>query len=315
MDKQHLKDLTETPDSKSLCNGAAWMNDKIIPISEAMIPVTDWGLTHSDITYDVVPVWNGGFFRIDDYINRFHVSMKSLRLDPGMSRDEIQSALIHMVAASGLRNSYVAMVCSRGSPTIRGSRDPRDCANHFYAWCVPYVHIIKPELISTNATALIAQSVRRIPDDSVNPLTKNYHWADFTKGLFEAKDNNYETVILADHDNNITEGPGFNVFAVINNKIVTSNHGVLAGISRRTVLEMAASLNIKTEIRNLFVDELLDADEVFISTSGGGVIPLIKVNDTIYANGACGPLTHKLNSTYWEWMASPTYRTDIDYKT
>ena len=87
MDKQHLKDLTETPDSKSLCNGAAWMNDKIIPISEAMIPVTDWGLTHSDITYDVVPVCNGGFFRIDDYINRFHVSMKSLRLDPGMSRD------------------------------------------------------------------------------------------------------------------------------------------------------------------------------------------------------------------------------------
>ena len=78
---------------------------------------------------------------------------------------------------------------------------------------------------------------------------------------------------------------------------------------------MAASLNIKTEIRNLSVNELLDADEVFISTSGGGVIPLIKVNDTIYTNGACGPLTHKLNSTYWEWMASPTYRTDIDYKT
>ena len=313
MDKERFKDREETFYSASLSNGAAWMNGNIIPISEAMIPVTDWGLTHSDITYDVAPVWNGGFFRIDDYIDRFHTSMQSLRLNPDMSRDDIKSVLIQMVAASGLRNSYVSMVCSRGSPKIRGSRDPRDCVNHFYAWCVPYIHIIKPEQISTNATALIARSVRRIPDDSVNPLTKNYHWADFTKGLFEAKDNDYETVILADHDNYITEGPGFNVFAVINDKIVTSNHGVLAGISRRTVLEMAETLAIKTEIRNLCVDELLNADEVFISTSGGGVIPLIKVNDTIYANGASGPITHKLNKTYWEWMAHPTYRTDIDY--
>ena len=55
--------------------GAAWMKGEIIPISEASIPITDWGLTHSDITYDVVPVWKGGFFRLDDYLVRFRASM------------------------------------------------------------------------------------------------------------------------------------------------------------------------------------------------------------------------------------------------
>ena len=54
----------------------------------------------------------------------------------------------------------------------------------------------------------------RIPEESVNPYVKNYHWGDFTQGIFEAKDKNYETVILLDFDGNVTEGPGFNVFAI-----------------------------------------------------------------------------------------------------
>ena len=53
---------------QALSAGAAWMNGTIIPISEASIPVTDWGLTHSDITYDVAPVRDGAFFRLNDFI-------------------------------------------------------------------------------------------------------------------------------------------------------------------------------------------------------------------------------------------------------
>ena len=122
--------------------GAAWMNGTVIPISQAKIPVNDWGLVHSDITYDVVPVIDGAFFRFDEYLARFLSSMENLHLDPGMSKRDIQGALHQMVSKSSLRDSYVAMVCSRGKPKIAGSRDPRDCDNHFFAWCVPYVHII-----------------------------------------------------------------------------------------------------------------------------------------------------------------------------
>ena len=294
--------------------GAAWMNGTVIPISQAAIPVNDWGLVHSDITYDVVPVIDGAFFRFDEYLARFLSSMENLHLDPGMSKRDIKVALHQMVSKSRLRDSYVAMVCSRGKPKIAGSRDPRDCDNHFFAWCVPYVHVIKPEVVEQGATAWIAQNAYRIPENSVNPRVKNYHWGDFTQGIFEAKDKNYETVILLDYDGNVTEGPGFNVFAVKDKVLITPDRGVLAGVSRKTVLEMAEHLGINTSVRSLSVEEFLEADEVFLSSSGGGVIPIIRVNETIFGNGASGPISVQLNETYWAWTTLEKYRDPIDYE-
>ena len=293
--------------------GAAWMNGTVVPMSQAKISVNDWGLVHSDITYDVVPVIDGAFFRFDEYLTRFLSSMENLYLDPGMSKRDIEAALHQMVGESNLRDSYVAMVCSRGKPKIAGSRDPRDCENHFFAWCVPYVHIIKPEVVEKGATAWIAQNAYRIPENSVNPRVKNYHWGDFTQGIFEAKDKNYETVILLDYDGNVTEGPGFNVFAVKNKVLITPDRGVLAGVSRKTVLEMAEHLGINTSVRSLSVEELLEADEIFLSSSGGGVIPIIRVNETIFGNGASGPISVQLNETYWKWTTLEKYRDPIDY--
>jgi len=298
---------------KDLSLGAAWMNGHVLPISQATIPVNDWGLVHSDITYDVVPVINGAFFRFEEYLSRFFSSMESLYLDPGMNKSEVQKALHQMVSQSGLRDSYVAMVCSRGRPKIPGSRDPRDCENHFFAWCVPYVHVIKPEIIDQGATAWISQNVYRIPEESVNPRVKNYHWGDFTQGIFEAKDNKYETVILLDFDGNVTEGPGFNVFAIKDGVLITPDRGVLAGVSRKTVLEIADHLGISAVIRPLSVDELLAADEVFLSSSGGGVIPIVRVNETIYGNGVKGPISVRLNETYWQWTTLERYRDPINY--
>ena len=294
--------------------GAAWMNGTVIPISQAAIPVNDWGLVHSDITYDVVPVIDGAFFRFDEYLARFLSSMENFHLDPGMRKRDIKVALHQMVSKSRLRDSYVAMVCSRGKPKIAGSRDPRDCDNHFFAWCVPYVHVIKPEVVEQGATAWIAQNAYRIPENSVNPRVKNYHWGDFTQGIFEAKDKNYETVILLDYDGNVTEGPGFNVFAVKDKVLITPDRGVLAGVSRKTVLEMAEHLGINTSVRSLSVEEFLEADEVFLSSSGGGVIPIIRVNETIFGNGASGPISVQLNETYWAWTTLEKYRDPIDYE-
>jgi branched-chain amino acid aminotransferase len=307
--------MISPPTQSTLSSGAAWIRGEIMPIGHATLPVNDWGVVHSDITYDVVPVWNGGFFRLDDYIDRFLRSMTTLRLEIGMDKAAIASALGEMVGAAGLKNAYVAMVASRGVPLIPGTRDPRECGNHFYAWCVPYVHVVRPELPDDQRTAWIAKSVRRIPTSSIDPRVKNYQWGDFTTGLFEAKDRGYETVILMDADDNITEGPGFNVFAVCGDTIVTSDHGMLEGISRRTVLEMAAELGMTVEVRALPLAEFLNADEVFISTSGGGVQPLTGVDGRIFSNGTTGPVTASLHTRYWDWIQSPKYRTEINYPT
>ena len=296
-----------------LAAGAAWINGTVMPIAEARLPINDWGIIHSDITYDVVPVWDGGFFRLHDYIERFKSSVAALRLELGMDHVAIAAALAEMVAASTLRNAYVAMVASRGVPLIPGTRDPRDCCNHFYAWCVPYIWLMRSNLPDAERSAWIAKSVRRIPKTSIDPRVKNYHWGDFTAGIFEAKDRGYETVILLDDNDNVTEGPGFNVFVVKNGRLVTSDHGMLEGISRRTVLEMASELGHNVDVRPLPLAEFMQADEVFMSTSGGGVLAITRVDEKIFANGTTGPITKALNARYWEWMYRPALRTEISY--
>ena len=299
--------------TEQLTAGAAWMGGEIMPLAAARLPVNDWGIIHSDITYDVVPVWDGGFFRLDDYLARFGQSMAASRMDVGMSLADIRAALTDMVAASGLRAAYVAMVASRGVPLIPGTRDPRECGNHFYAWCVPYIHIMRSELPPEKRTAWIAKHVTRIPETSIDPRVKNYHWGDFTAGLFEAKDRGFETVILLDERGQVTEGPGFNVFAVKDGRLITSDHGMLEGISRRTVLEMAAEAGMTTEIRPLPLSEFMESDEVFLSSSGGGVIALTRVDDRIFGNGAAGPTATALHETYWAWMKRADMRTEIPY--
>lgn len=293
--------------------GAAWMRGQVIPIAAASIGVNDWGLTRSDIAYDVVPVRDGAFFRLEDYLDRFEASMASLRMDVGMTRDEIRAALHAMVARSGLRAAYVAMVASRGVPLIPGTRDPRTCANHFYAWCVPNIHVVPPEVAEMGASVWIAKEVRRIPEDSVNPRAKNYHWGDLTQGLFEAKDRGFETVLLLDHAGNVTEGPGFNIFAVKDGRVITPDRGVLHGITRRTVLDICAEMGLATEARALPLEEFLEADEVFLSTSGGGAVPVTRVDDRIFSNGVPGPIAASIRDAYWDWMTRSKHRQAISY--
>lgn len=293
--------------------GAAWIKGQVVPIAQATIGVTDWALTHSDVTYDVVPVRNRAFFRLGDYLDRFEDSMAACHMDVGLDRAAIIKALHEMVARSGLENAYVAMVAARGTPMVPGSRDPRECANHFYAWCVPYVHIVKPDMAAKGVDVLLSSTVRRIPEDSVNPRTKNYHWGDFTQGLFEAKEAGFETVLLTDHEGNITEGPGFNVFALKGNRVVTPDRGVLQGITRRTVLELARAQGLDTEERDLPVEELMEADEVFLSSSGGGVIPVSRINDRQFSNGAAGATALAIRAEYWALMQNPDYTTPVSH--
>jgi len=281
--------------------GAAWMSGQVIPISEAKISVFDWGLTRSDITYDVVHVWDGAFFRLDDYLDRFELSMKKLRFDVGMGRSTIRSALIELVATSGLQSAYVSMVASRGTPIAPGNRDPRACINHFYAWAVPFIWVIPKDVVKRGAHISIAQDARRIPSTSVDPTVKNYHWGDMTAALFQALDEGYDTTVLLDHNDLVTEGPGFNIFAVISDRVITPKSGMLEGISRKTVFEICAELGIPCEATDIQKDDFISASEVFTATTAGGLVPVTRVNGRILGNDVIGPTTAKILQTYWDW--------------
>jgi branched-chain amino acid aminotransferase len=292
--------------------GCAWQRGEYIPIAQASISITDWGFLRSDATYDVVTAWKGAFFRLDAHLDRFFESCKRFRLDAGKTRDEVAQILAECVRRSGLRDSYVEMIVTRGQPPW-GSRDPRQAVNRFHAFAVPFVWIANEEQ-RKRGLHVIVSDVQRIPAASVDPTAKNYHWNDLTMGLLGALDAGADTVLLRDAQDNVVEGPGFNVFAVTGGALVTPAEGVLHGVTRRTVIEMARSLGIGIEERALPMAELLAADEVFITSSGGGVLPVSRVNGTDIGSGRPGAVTQRLAETYWAWHALPQYSTPIAYQ-
>ncbi len=297
-----------TPDFSS---GAAFARGQYLPIAQAGIALTDWGFLRSDATYDVVTVWDGAFFRLDAHLERFMRSCQRWRLDPGKTGQQISAVLAQCVRLSGLRASYVEMICTRGQPPW-GSRDPRLAVNQFYAFAVPYVWIANEQQRRDGLHVMISD-VQRIAPASVDPTAKNYHWNDLTMGLLGALDAGADSVLLVDAVGNVVEGPGFNVFCVKGGTLVTPADGVLEGVTRRTVIEMARTLGLPLQLRALPADELRQADEVFLSTSGGGVLPVTRIDQCPIGDGQPGPITRRLMQTYWDWHADPAYSLPIDY--
>ncbi len=298
-----------TPDYSK---GVAFVRGQYVPIGEASISITDWGFLRSDATYDVVTVWDGAFFRLDAHLERFMRSCKRWRLNPGLTPDQLTDVLSQCVRLSGLRSSYVEMICTRGQPPW-GSRDPRLAVNQFYAFAVPYVWIANAQQREGGLHVMISD-VQRIPPTSVDPSAKNYHWNDLTMGLLGALDAGADSVLLVDAVGNVVEGPGFNVFCVMGGVLVTPDLGMLEGVSRRTVIEIAQSIGLPLRLRAVSADEVRRADEVFLSTSGGGVLPVTRVNHLPIGDGKPGPITRRLVQTYWAWHADPAYSLGIDYR-
>ncbi len=298
-------------DHGSYADGAAFVDGRFVPVAEARVPILDWGFLRSDATYDVVHVWRGCFFRLEDYLERFERSMEHLRLSLPYDRSEIRDILIECVRLSGLRDAYAEIICTRGIPKP-GSRDPRECENRFYSFVVPFIWIADPEKQKRGLHAVIG-SKQRIAPESVDPTVKNYHWLDLETGLLEAYERGGETVILVDAENNVVEGPGFNVFAVHNGAISTPDRGVLEGITRKTIIELAAEHGIPLEARPVPADELRQADEVFLSSTAGGVIPVTTVDGKAVGDGGPGPVTLRLSKAYWELHDDPRFSMPVSY--
>ena len=122
-----------------------------------------------------------------------------------------------------------------------------------------------------------------------------------------------DTSCMIDASGNLTEGPGFNVFMVADGEVSTADRGVLEGISRRTVIELCGRLGIAIRQRAIPAEELASADEVFLSSTGGGVLPIARVNGKPVAAAFPGPITQRLQDAYWALHDEPAYREPVIY--
>lgn len=303
------KDL---PEGADLSQGVAFVDGRFCPIADAKIDILDWGFGKSDVTYDVVHLKDGAFFRLDHHLDRFARSMAGLRMSIPYDREAIAGILTDCVRLSGLRDAYVAMITTRGLPVPGKPRKPSHFRNRFHAYAIPWIDVMPPDMQERGAHLIVAKT-RRIPPESVDPTIKNYHWGDLVRALFEAEDAGADNAVLLDADGLVTEGPGFNVFMVKDGEVISPDRGALEGITRQTVLDICAELGIPCRIAPITAQEFRDADEIFAATTAGGVMPVSRIDGRILTNDRPGPISARLKEVYWRWHAEGRDLTPIDY--
>lgn len=298
------------PAEAGFADGTAWIDGRIVPVAEATLPLLDWGFLRSDACQETISARAGMLFRLDDHLNRFERSLAKLRMIAPLSRAEIRQAIHRLIAAAGFKDAYVQIIMTRGRPPI-GSRDIRLCSNRFQAFCIPYVWIAPPAVQERGLHLHVSRRLR-VPTASVDPMVKHYHWLDFEMALMDAHDHGAETAVVSDAEGNITEGPGFNIFVRQGDRLLTPRHGMLDGMTRRSVLELCAELGIAVEETEVTVDALRSADEVFLTSTAGGVMPVTRVDDIAIRNRP-GAITARLRQAYWDRRGAGWHGEAVDY--
>ena len=289
--------------------GVAFVDGNYIAAEEARLAVFDLGFLRGDAVYDTASVWKGNFFRLDDHVARFLRSAAGMRLECPHAPAHLKRILATCVHRAGLENSYVQMIMTRGMYASLTNRDVRQCENRFIAYALPYLWIVSPEKQETGINVAIVDN-RRTPVEAIDPRIKNFNWMDLQRGLFEAYDRGADQAVLCTPAGLLAEGPGFNFFLVKNKRLLTPKSNMLEGITRQTVFELARELGVPCTAADLPPDALREADEAFLSSTAGGIMPVTRIDGKPLGNGAPGLLTTELRTLYWQkreagWLGTP----------
>lgn len=313
--RDRMNALKVTYDKNPFARGVAWIEGDLFPIDKARIPLLDQGFIHSDLTYDVPSVWDTRFFRLDDHLTRLQTDCKKMRLRLPLCKEEVKKILVDMVTKSGIRDAFVQLIVTRGLKSVRGAVPGEAFKNNLYMFVQPFVWVMGPEMQLTEGKAVIARMVKRTPSDCFDPTIKNLQWGDLTRGMFEAADRGAMYPFLTDGDDNLTEGSGFNIILVKDGVLYTPDRGVLPGITRKSVVDVAKSLNLEVRIEDVPTEMAYNCDEIFMCTTAGGIMPITELDGKHVKDGKLGPITMQIWDGYWALHYDPAYSFEIDYTT
>jgi len=259
----------------------AYRDGEYKPLREIGPSILDFGFIHCDATYDVMPVYNGKAFCYERHSTRFENSAKRYGLElPDVDRLAIVKELKKL---NDVTNAFVWFLVWRGAPPSGNPRDIANCPIHFAMYIKPSYPIANNPIVNLH----LDTNTNRVSDDYYGQEYKNMAWLDLTMSQ-RNKPTDADTTILVDVDGHVTEGPGFNVGIVKNKVIYTADKNVLKGITMTVVEDIARNHGIMFCRLPISQEEFNNADEVFITSSSGGVT----------ATQKSGPITQKLMTEY-----------------
>ncbi len=313
--------IAEAPEHRALprdpewAAGAAYVIDRFVPLGQATVPITDLGFMRADAVYDVVSVSRGRFFRLSDHQARFARSCARVAMNNPFSNEEEAALLNALVARTGLKDAYVWWAVTRGAnPQAAADRvHAGRFTNRFYAFAMPYIFIKGDAERQAGIDLRVARNHIRIPVAAVDPRAKNFCSLDLSMALMEAGEHGADWAVMTDGRGILTEAPGSNVFVVADGAVLTPDAGCLEGITRQTVREICSELGLPVSVGRVSVDMLMSADEAFLTSSAGGIMPVSSVDGRPLCRGA-GQVSTTIHDLYWKkrwegWRGVP-----VDYQ-
>ena len=293
--------------------GIAFRDGAYLPVEDLSISVLDPAFCRSDVVFDVVSVSDRAFFRLDDHMARFRASCDHVYMVSPYPDAEMAHIMAQCVDRAGLSDALVYALCTRGRYSDgRAQGDPRFCENEFIAYAVPYYTTV-PESCARGGVHLWVAETRRVPDAAIDQRVKNFNRMDLTRAQFEALNAGADAPLLCSTEGYIAEGPGFNLWLLRGRTAFTPRDNLLEGITRKTVFELCAEAGLAAEATDLTPGDLDDANEMFICSSSGGLMPVTRLNGRTIGNGAPGITTSQLRDLYWRKRAQGWYATDVAY--
>ncbi|WP_050616099.1 D-amino-acid transaminase [Bacillus testis] len=265
---------------------------KLVPSTEAAIDLEDRGYQFGDGVYEVIRVYNGVMFTLDEHLDRLAGSLEKIKISLPCPLEELKGLLVQLVDINQIKTGTVYLQVTRGSAPRNHAFPGKNVEPVITAYTkeVP----LPVETTDNGVSAIVVEDIRWLKCDikSLNLL-----------GSVLAKETAVENgcyEAIQHRGNLVTEGSSSNISIVFDGKVIThpANHLILNGIVRQVILKLCAKQGIPVEERPFAIEEMMGADEVFLSSTTSEITPIIKIEKETIGNGSPGKITKLLQSLY-----------------
>ncbi|MCJ7750305.1 MAG: branched-chain-amino-acid transaminase [Armatimonadetes bacterium] len=279
---------------------SVYVNGKFVPKSEAKVSVFDRGYLYGDGVFEGIRGYNARIFRLDQHLERLYRGAKAIALDIPLTPEELKDAIIETVRRNGLRDCYIRLIVSRGEGDL--GLNPMNC--HTPATIVVIAsHIsLYPREVYEQGLDLLTCTTRKNLLTALNPEIKSLNYLNNILARIEAVRAGAHEGLMLNHLGYVAEGTGDNVFIVRGGVLRTppAYVGILEGITRQVVLELAEAMDLPAREEALTLYELYTADECFLTGTAAEIVPVARCDGRVIGDGKPGPITKRLMEQFRE---------------
>lgn len=274
-----------------------YINGKLVPQAEATVSVFDHGLLYGDGVFEGLRSYDGKVFRLEEHVRRLFESALAICLEIPMSEPEMCQAIAGTVDKNGIEDGYIRAIVTRGSGTL--GLDPNRCSNPQVIIIADAIALYPQELYEQGLEIITASTIRNHPA-ALSPRIKSLNYLNNILAKIEGLKAGCIEALMLNHKGEIAECTGDNIFLVRDGVLMTPpmDAGILGGITRDAVIEIAESAGIEVMKVSLTRHDVYVADECFLTGTAAEVIPVVKVDDRKIGTGKPGLMTLDLKERF-----------------